>query len=173
RGGGEGLVGRDGQVAGRIVGLDAIVIGRAGGQTAQAGAVAGDQGRVERGAAAIRRGGAILDLSIGGLIGGPADAGASSSDAAGSHVRLDWRRDIYSGRGKRQVATAQQIAIGVPRGDLIVIGRAGEESRQRKAAASGEAGIRLKRAVTGGRAIYDLIGRILIRIPTNCGAGAG
>ena len=49
------------------------MIGGAGRQAAQTGAVAGDQGRIERGAAAVSRGGAVLDLTVGHFIRIPTD----------------------------------------------------------------------------------------------------
>ena len=68
------------------------MIGGAGGQAAEVGAVAGDQRRIQRGAAAIGRGRPVFDLGVGGFIGRPADACARGSDAGG--------RDAADGRAE-------------------------------------------------------------------------
>ena len=74
---GKGVVGRGGQVAGRVAALDAEVVKGAGGQAAQRLGVARDHGGRQRRGAAIGRRGAVLDLRVGVLVRRPCDRDAA------------------------------------------------------------------------------------------------
>ena len=75
------------------------------GQAAQADGVAGDQRRIERRAAAIAGGQAILDLGVRAFIRGPGDGGSTGGDTTGCDAADDWRGGVGSDRrGEREIA---------------------------------------------------------------------
>ena len=79
------------------------MIGGAGGQAAQTGVVAGDQGRIERGAAAISNGRPVFDLGVGRFVGGPTNRDAAQADVARSHA---------ANRRGRRISRASNVLIG-------------------------------------------------------------
>src|SRR5207249_10174496 len=122
----EGRVRGDGQVAGGVLGPDAIVVEVAGREARERLRVGRDQGGRQRGGDAVGGRGAALHLRIARLVRRPDDHGADGGHGSHPDRREDRRREVEAG--------------GVEAEDLLVGARAVVEADLGEAAGEGRLG---------------------------------